>query len=213
METDAVPAGRPPDGVSAPDGLGEPDDPGPRAPGYQHVLAPDPQPVAVLEDLLNVRGEQLLRAAIMLAGSHADGEDLLQGALERVYRHWGRIDGDPEGYLRRTLYHLATDGWRRKRAWRARLGLLGRPETQPDGTDAVDNRDQLLRLLRELPPRQRTAIVVRYWEELTEAQAAQAMGCSTGTVKSATSRGMRKLRELSGLGENDGTPQPTGRTS
>jgi RNA polymerase sigma-70 factor (sigma-E family) len=171
------------------------------------------QPVDVLEELLALKSEQLLRTAVLLAGSQEDGEDLLQAALERVFRHWRTIRGDPEGYLRRTLYHLATDGWRRKRAWRARLGLLGRPETQPDGTDAIDNRDQLLRLLRELPPRQRTAIVVRYWEELTEAQAAQAMGCSTGAVKSATSRGMRRLRELSGLGENDGTPQPTGRTS
>jgi RNA polymerase sigma factor (sigma-70 family) len=77
----------------------------------------------------------------------------------------------------------------------------------------VDNQDQLLRLLRQLPPRQRTAIVLGYWEELTQAQAAQAMGCSPGTVKSATSRGIRRLRELSGLGENDGTPQPAGRTS
>lgn len=171
------------------------------------------QPVGVLEELLAVKNEQLLRTAVLLAGNQEDGEDLLQAALERVFRHWRTIRGDPEGYLRRTLYHLATDGWRRKQAWRARLGLLGRPETQPDDTDAVDNRDQLLRLLRELPPRQRTAVVLRYWEELTEAQAAQAMGCSTGTVKSATSRGMRKLRELSGLGENDGIPQPTGRMS
>src|SRR5215469_13117834 len=58
------------------------------------------QPVAVLEELLAARGERLLHAAVLLAGSHADGEDLLQAALERVFRHWRRIDGDPEGYLR-----------------------------------------------------------------------------------------------------------------
>lgn len=171
------------------------------------------QPVDVLEELLAVKGGHLLHTAILLAGSQEDGEDLLQAVLERVFRHWRTIRGNPEGYLRRTLYHLAADGWRRKQAWRARLGLLGRLEAQPDDVDAVDNRDQLLRLLRELPPRQRTAIVLRYWEELTEAEIAQAMGCSPGTVKSATSRGMRRLRELSGLGESDGTPQPTGRTS
>jgi RNA polymerase sigma-70 factor (sigma-E family) len=171
------------------------------------------QPVDVLEELLASKGEHLLRTAILLAGSQQDGEDLLQAALERVFRHWRTIRGDPEGYLRRTLYHLAADGWRRKQAWRARLGLFGRPEAQPAGTDAVDHRDHLVRLLRELPPRQRAAIVLRYWEELTEAEAAQAMGCSIGTVKSATSRGMRRLRELSDLGENNGTPQPTGRTS
>ena len=58
-----------------------------------------------------------------------------------------------------------------------------------------------------------TTRTLRYWEELTEAQVAQAMGCSPGTVKSVTSRGMRRLRELSGLGDNDGTPQRAGRTS
>jgi RNA polymerase sigma-70 factor (sigma-E family) len=171
------------------------------------------QPVAVLEELLAAKGEHLLRTAVLLAGSHADGEDLLQAALERVFRRWRTISGDPEGYLRQTLYHLAADGWRRKRAWHARLGLLGRPGTEPDGTDAVDHRDHLVRLLRELPPRQRTAIVLRYWEELTEAQAAEAMGCSVGTVKSAASRGMRRLRELSGADETNGTPQTTGRAS
>src|SRR5215813_8305571 len=69
------------------------------------------QPIAVLEELLAARGERLLHAAVLLAGSHADGEDLLQAALERVFRYWRRIDGDPEGYLRRTLFHLAADGW------------------------------------------------------------------------------------------------------
>lgn len=171
------------------------------------------QPADVLEELLAVKGKHLLHTAVLLAGSQEDGEDLLQAALERIFRHWRTIRGNPEGYLRQTLYHLAADGWRRKQAWRARLGLLGQPGAQPDDTGAVDNQDQLLRLLRQLPPRQRTAIVLSYWEDLTQAQAAQAMGCSPGTVKSATSRGMRRLRELSGLGENDGTPQPTGRTS
>ena len=76
----------------------------------------------------------------------------------------------------------------------------------------MDRRDHLIRLLRALPPRQRTAVVLRYWEELTEAETARAMGCSAGTVKAATSRGLRRLRELSALDENDGTPQTTGRT-
>jgi hypothetical protein len=128
MET--AKAGGTPDAVAA--GSSAPA-PGPAAPDGRardrrtHQLAPDQQPVAVLEELLIARGERLLRAAIMLAGSHADGEDLLQAALERVYRHWGRIDGDPEGYLRRTLYHLAADGWRRNGMLRDRLRLLRQP--------------------------------------------------------------------------------------
>ena len=128
------------------------------------------QPADVLEELLAVKGKHLLHTAVLLAGSQEDGEDLLQAALERVFGRWRTIRGNPEGYLRRTLYHLAADRWRRKEAWRARLSLLGRLGAQPDDTGAVDNRDQLLRLLRQLPPRQRTAIVLRYWEELTEAQ-------------------------------------------
>jgi hypothetical protein len=120
------------------------------------------QPVDVLEELLAVRGKHLLHTAVLLAGSQEDGEDLLQAALERVFRRWRTIRGNPEGYLRRTLYHLAADGWRRKQAWRARLGVLGQPGAQPDDTGAVDNQDQLLRLLRQLPPRQRTAIDL--WE-------------------------------------------------
>lgn len=199
------------------------DGPGPRANDAA-------QPVAVLEELLTAKGEHLLRTAILLAGSRADGEDLLQAALERLFRRWRTIRGDPEGYLRQTLYHLAADGWRRTGAWRSRLGLLGHPASVPDGTDAVDQRDQVIRLLRALPPRQRTAVVLRYWEELSEAEAARAMGCSVGTVKSACSRGLRRLRELSDIaadsddapdrppgsapGERDLTPpQPVGRTA
>jgi RNA polymerase sigma-70 factor (sigma-E family) len=182
-------------------------DPGPGSPG-----GPGPQSVAVLEELLVSRGERLMHAAVLLAGSHADGEDLLQAALERVYRHWQRIDGDPEGYLRTTLYHLAADGWRRKGMLRARLGLLARPDAAPDETASVDHRDQLVRLLRELPPGQRTAIVLRYWEELSEAESARLMGCSVGYVKSATSRGLRRLREMRAAETDSPTPEP-GRVS
>jgi RNA polymerase sigma-70 factor (sigma-E family) len=173
------------------------------------------QPAAVLEELLLARGERLLHTAVLLAGSHADGEDLLQTALERVFRHWRRIEGNPEGYLRSTLYHLSADGWRRKGALRARLALLARPEAEPDHTTPVEQRDQLVRLLRELPPRQRTAIVLRYWEDLSEAEAARLMNCSVGTVKAATSRGLRRLRELSkgapdGAGDASGAPVAVG---
>lgn len=217
METDSgvgsVPARRPPGSVAghgpgrtAPD-PGNPAEQGPHERPPVH-LSTDRQPVAVLESLLIARGDRLLRAAVMLAGGHADGEDLLQAALERVYRHWGRIDGDPEGYLRRTLYHLAADGWRRDGRFRARLGLLRPSAGDRDETATVDQRDELTRLLRSLPARQRTAVILRYWEELSEAETARLMGCSVGNVKSAASRGLRRLRELSGeqVGQASGTP-------
>ena len=74
-----------------------------------------------LERLLGEREQDLMRAAVALTGSRADGEDLLQAALERLLRNWRRVDTDPEGYLRRTLYNLAADGWRSRGRWRSRL--------------------------------------------------------------------------------------------
>jgi RNA polymerase sigma-70 factor (sigma-E family) len=161
--------------------------------------------IAVLEELLAARGEHLRRTASLLAGGPDDGEDLLQAALERLFRRWRSVSGDPEGYLRRTMYNLAADGWRRRQAWRARVPLLSQPVAMPAETAAVDERDHLIWLLRGLPPRQRTAIVLRYWEDLSEEDAARAMGCSAGTVKSAASRGLARLRELSHESSDDDT--------
>jgi RNA polymerase sigma-70 factor (sigma-E family) len=174
--------------------------------------------VADLELFLADRGEALLRTAVLLAGSREAGEDLLQAALERLLRHWRKIEGDPEGYLRRTLYHLAADNWRQQRARRKGLRLLrpGASAAAVDGTAEVDLRDSLVRLLMQLPPRQRAVIVARYWEQLSEAETARVLGCSLGTVKSAASRGLRRLRELSespGPGERATQGSARGRRS
>jgi RNA polymerase sigma-70 factor (sigma-E family) len=153
---------------------------------------------AELERFLTERGERLLQAAVLLGGSREAGEDLLQGALERMLRHWRRIEGDPEGYLRRTLHNLATDGWRRQHTRRNLVRRLG-PATKAASTDLtaeVDLRDALVRLLAKLAPRQRSVIVLRYWEQLSEAETADVLGCSAGTVKSAASRGLARMREL-----------------
>jgi RNA polymerase sigma factor (sigma-70 family) len=95
---------------------------------------------------------------------------------------------------------LAADGWRRRGRWQQRLPLLHMEEKGPvtEGTDVIDLRDALVRLLGQLPPRQRAVIVLRYWEQRTEAETAALLGCSEGTVKSAASRGLRRLRELAG---------------
>jgi RNA polymerase sigma-70 factor (sigma-E family) len=166
--------------------------------GRQKVQPPD---VDRLESFLAERGAPLLRAAKLLTGSREAAEDLLQAALERLLKHWDKIDGDPEGYLRRTLYNLAADGWRRRRTRVAGLRRLRQPgfgtaAAGPAGTELVDLRDALVRLMLQLPARQRAVIVLRYWEGLTEAEAADVLGCSAGTVKSAASRGMARLREL-----------------
>jgi RNA polymerase sigma-70 factor (sigma-E family) len=163
---------------------------------------------ASLERVLDERGTRLMRTAVALTGSRADGEDLLQAALERLLRNWRRVESDPEAYLWRTLYHLAADGWRRRGRWRTRVAEFrsqALAETGGDDVALVDLRDELVRLLHQLPPRQRAVIVLRYWEQRTEAETAALLGCSEGTVKSAAARGLRRLRELAGMGQQPGS--------
>jgi RNA polymerase sigma-70 factor (sigma-E family) len=157
-----------------------------------------------LEQFLAERGGPLLRTAKLLTGSQEAAEDLLQAALERLLKHWATIDGDPEGYLRRTLYNLAADGWRRRQTTVAGLRRLraGAAGGGPAGAELVDLRDVLVRLMLQLPARQRAVIVLRYWEGLSEAEAAELLGCSVGNVKSAASRGMARLRDLHADAEN-----------
>jgi RNA polymerase sigma-70 factor (sigma-E family) len=155
---------------------------------------------AELERLLADRGPALLAAATALAGSRQDGEDLLQAALERVLRKPRQVQGDVEGYLRRVLYNLAADGWRRRGIWKQKLLPVLRAESvatnEPDPATEVDLRDELVRLLGQLPPRQRAVVVLRYWEQCSETETAALLGCSEGTVKSAASRGLAHLRDL-----------------
>jgi RNA polymerase sigma-70 factor (sigma-E family) len=152
---------------------------------------------AELERFLAERADHLLRTAVLLAGSREAGEDLLQTAVERLVRRWRRFDGDPEGYLRRTLCNLAIDGHRRVGRWRQKERLLRTELRQAhDPADDVDLRDALVRLLLQLPARQRAALVLRYWEQLTDAEAAVVLGCAEGTVKSAVSRGLTRMRGL-----------------
>ena len=95
----------------------------------------DDQVVAELERFLTDRADQLLRTAMLLTGSREAGQDLLQSALERLLRHWAALDGDPEAYLRRTLYNLATDGYRRQGGCSTSCCCSGprpgRPPTRP----------------------------------------------------------------------------------
>jgi RNA polymerase sigma-70 factor (sigma-E family) len=151
---------------------------------------------AELEEFLAERADHLLRTAVLLAGGREAGEDLLQTAVERLLQRWSRFDGDPEGYLRRTLCNLAIDGKRRAGRWRQKERLLRVDVRQVDPASDVDLRDALVRLLLRLPARQRAALVLRYWEQLTDAEAAAVLGCAEGTVRSAVSRGLTRMREL-----------------
>jgi RNA polymerase sigma-70 factor (sigma-E family) len=145
-------------------------------------------------------GRTLLRTAWLLTGDQGHAEDILQTVLERTARRWTLLEGEPEAYARRAVVNLATDRWRRERARVTEVPLhASLTSTTPspgDDTAIVDLRGQLLADLRTLPPRQRAVLVLRYFQDLDEAEIAHTLGVSLGTVKSSASRGLARLREL-----------------
>ncbi len=147
------------------------------------------------------RSRHLLQAAHLLTGDRHRAEDLVQTALTKAYLRWDRIvDEDPEGYVRRTMVNTHIDWWRRK-PWREQPTEVLPDVAVPDPTSTSDARAGLLAALAELSPRQRAVMVLRYFEDMSEADIARTLGCSAGTVKSAASRATVKLRETLGAQE------------
>jgi RNA polymerase sigma-70 factor (sigma-E family) len=145
------------------------------------------------DEFVATRSAALLRTAYLLTGDHGLAEDLLQTALAKCWFAWGRIDGPPEPYVRRTLVTTYATWWRRKwRGERPSGSLPDRPD--PSGTATVEDRDALWRALGTLPRRQRAVVVLRYYEDLSEADTAVALGISTGTVKSQAAKALAALR-------------------
>lgn len=152
------------------------------------------------EEFVLARRPALLRSAYLLTGDRGQAEDLVQDVLERTYLHWGRIvrTDDPSVYVRRVLVNTANNRWRRLRA-RVREVPLGPAHDRGgsrsgDHGEGVATRDALLRALAELPAGQRAVVVLRYFEDLSEAETARVLGRSVGTVKSQAARGLARLR-------------------
>lgn len=140
-------------------------------------------------------GGRLLRTAYLLTGDRGAAEDLLQDDLERMFVAWPRVQ-DPLPYARRALVHGATNRWR-SRSRRPEAPLAdGHDAVIVDAGDACAERDRLMRALAQLPARQRAVVVLRWFEDLSEARTAEVLRCSTGTVKSQNSRAMHRLRHL-----------------
>lgn len=150
-----------------------------------------------LQEFVRARGPALSRFAYLLTGSHDRAQDLVQAALVKVVPRWSKIaDGDPEAYLRRVIYNERTSIWRRRRYTETALEGVPEPVDPTDGAHHTELRLVLQRALAQLHPRQRAAVVLRFYEDLTEAQTAEVMGISVGTVKSQTHRALRRLREI-----------------
>ncbi|MBA2552637.1 MAG: SigE family RNA polymerase sigma factor [Geodermatophilaceae bacterium] len=147
----------------------------------------------------------LVRYGVLLTGDRGHGEDLVQTALVKTFRVWGRLypDGQPEAYTRTVMERLA---WRMvRRRWRGELPTADLPELAAD-TDAYAIKDQaeaVLDALRTLPAQQRIVLVLRYWAGLSEAEIAERLGCSAGTVKSRASRAVAFLRASKLLNDMD----------
>ena len=146
-------------------------------------------------EFVAARSAALLRTAYLLAGDWATAEDLLQTALTKTYLAWRRL-GEIEAvepYARRVLVNTATSWWRRR--WHGERPTETLPERPaPDQIEEHLERDALWRHVQALPARQRAVLVLRFYEDLSEAQTAALLGISVGTVKSQTSRALGTLR-------------------
>jgi RNA polymerase sigma-70 factor (sigma-E family) len=143
-------------------------------------------------DFVHARTPALSRTAYLLTGDAHLAEDLVQTALFKAAKAWHRIDGDPEPYVRRILYTQNVSWWRARKHREVALGSYDAQTSAPD-TDVRLTLEQALSLLT---PKQRTVLVLRYFEDLTEAAAGRALGIGPGTVKSIARQALARLRTL-----------------
>jgi RNA polymerase sigma-70 factor (sigma-E family) len=157
--------------------------------------------VTAFSEFVESRSSSLFRTAYLMVGDHQLAQDLLQEALVKTLIAWPRLRdrANVEAYARRIVVTTSIS-WRRRRSFHERpTGTL--PErVDPDWVEAVVTHDAVIAALLTVPPRQRAAIVLRYYQDLTEAQTADVMGCSLGAVKSQVASGLKRLREA--LGHN-----------
>ena len=157
--------------------------------------------VTAFSEFVEARSPSLFRTAYLMVGDHQLAQDLLQEALVKTLLAWPRLRDhhSVEAYTRRIVVTTSIS-WRRRRSFHERPTQTLPEPVGPDAADGIVTHDAVLAALLTLPPRQRAAIVLRYYHDLTEAQTAEAMGCAVGTVKSQVAAGLTKLRGL--LGRN-----------
>lgn len=157
---------------------------------------------AAFAEFVAARSGALHRAAYLMVGDAQLAQDLTQEALTKTFVAWPRLrdPANAEAYTRKAITTTAI-GWFRRKSWHGERPQDDLPERSAAGhADDVARSTWLWEALQDLPPRQRAAVVLRYYEDLTEAQTAEAMGCAVGTVKSQVSAGLKKLRRA--LGED-----------
>jgi RNA polymerase sigma-70 factor (sigma-E family) len=138
------------------------------------------------------RASALIRVAYVLTGDQHAAEDLLQTALTNAAAHWGRIHTAPEAYVRQVIYREQVTSWRR--CARRREATMADVPDQAAAVPDTETRLSLQQALRALPPGKRAVLVLRYFEDLPEAQVASILGCSVGTVRSQTYKALTQLK-------------------
>lgn len=148
------------------------------------------------EAYVQARTAGLSRVAFLLTGDHHLAEDLVQQTFLSVAGRWAKVAaaGNPDPYVRKVLYHQHVSWWRRSR--HRRETPLTDHHLVPDQADRVDTALAVQRALTRLAPRQRAALILRYFEDLTEAQTADILGCRIGTVKSQVRDALARLRTI-----------------
>jgi len=149
------------------------------------------------EEFVAARSTALWRSAYLLTGDAQKAEDLLQTALVKAWRRWGSIARREaqESYVRAAIATTYTDWWRRR--WNGEVPTEDLPDSSAPGAGeaaGVEIRHDVLVALSRLPRGQRAVVVLRFFDDLTEQQTAEALGISVGTVKSQTSRALTALR-------------------
>jgi RNA polymerase sigma-70 factor (sigma-E family) len=150
------------------------------------------------DEFVRARTPALLRLGYLLTGDQHLAEDLVQSALARTHRAWGRLHqtGNAEAYTRKTIYHLQVSWWRRPRVAESISGTVPERVDPADQSDRVATRETLRRALLRLTPSQRAVLVLRYFEDRSESETADVLGVSVGTVKSQTSRALERIRAV-----------------
>ena len=170
--------------------------------------------VAAFSEFANACTQSLFRTAYLMVGDHQLAQDLLQEALVKTLIAWPRLHdrANLEAYTRRVIVTTSIS-WRRRRSFQERPSERLPEGVGLDPAEAVATHHAVVAALRTVPPRQRAAIVLRYYHDLTEAQTADLMGNSVGTVKSQVAAGLKRLRESLGVSYDELTTSEREATS
>jgi RNA polymerase sigma-70 factor (sigma-E family) len=169
-----------------------------RATGFEEQEVGAPTGAIGFEELALSARPALVRAAQAVTGHREDAEDAVQASLMKAMGAWPRVAGQErwrqQAYVRQIVVNTCRSSWRK---WGSRVSVGDLPElVQVPKTDAVDDRELVRHALARLPARQRQVLVLRYFEDLSEAEIANRLGCAPGTVKSSAARALRALRDL-----------------